>query len=332
MRQIIFIRIIASVVALLGCTLPALAKTGDRLNRNGLTQTFSDDFNNFSWYAEGDVKKVGGGTWRTNFGYTWVPVNDLKNHTLIWNGEEQMYVDPGFTGSRTKTLGLNPFSIKNGVLNITTNKIQNSGLYGYKYTSGLITTEPSFTQTYGVFEMRAKFPKGKGFWPAFWLLAADKEWPPELDPVEWLGREPTKYYTGVCWKDANGATMKSSMPTLTIPDASLAFHTYGMEWTPTDVIFYFDDKEMTRWPTPATMHKPMYLLANLALGGDWAQSPDATTKFPSVMEIDFIRAYKRDKVQPPAVITPTPTTPPGTPPIKLKPKVLKVELPASLRR
>lgn len=281
----------ALLLATLG-TAPAYALTGTPINRTGLVQTFADEFNSFSWYAEGAVKTKGGGTWRTNFGYTWVPVNDVKNHTLVWNGEEQIYVDPGFTGSKTRSLGLNPFSIKNGALQIIAKRTTLSSLYGYRFTSGLITTEPTFTQTYGVFEMRAKLPKGRGIWPAFWLLPADKSWPPEIDVMEFLGHEPTVYYTTL-HSSVGGVQTKSDIPAISIPDASAGFHTYTVEWTPTEIIFYFDDKEVARRPTPADMNKPFYILANLAIGGSWAGSPTATTIFPAIYEIDYIRAYKR---------------------------------------
>jgi beta-glucanase (GH16 family) len=36
----------------------------------------------------------------------------------------------------------------------------------------------------------------------------------------------------------------------------------------------------------------MYMLANLAMGGGWAGPPDASTKFPARMSIDYIRAYR----------------------------------------
>ena len=37
---------------------------------------------------------------------------------------------------------------------------------------------------------------------------------------------------------------------------------------------------------------PMYILANLAVGGDWPGAPDATTQFPATFDIDYIRAYR----------------------------------------
>lgn len=289
----------------------AVALDGAPLDRSTLVQTFGDEFNRFSWYAEGDVKMKGGGTWRTNFGYTWVPVNDEKNHTLIWNKEQQIYVDPGFTGTNSKALGLTAFSVKNGILTITANRTANPFLYGYKYTSGLITTEPTFTQTYGVFEIRAKFPKGKGFWPAFWLLPVDKSWPPEIDILEILGHEPTKYYTTI-HSNETGVHTKSDIPVHIIPDSSAGFHNYAVEWGPQEIVFYFDDKEVGRRPTPSDLNKPCYLLLNLALGGDWAGSPDVTTRFPGVMQVDYIRAYQRKSLAAAPAQTSAPNPPSKT--------------------
>jgi beta-glucanase (GH16 family) len=39
------------------------------------------------------------------------------------------------------------------------------------------------------------------------------------------------------------------------------------------------------------MHKPMYIVFNLAVGGDWPGAPDDTTAFPGEFAIDYVRAY-----------------------------------------
>jgi hypothetical protein len=46
----------------------------------------------------------------------------------------------------------------------------------------------------------------------------------------------------------------------------------------------------------------MYVLANLAVGGDWPGAPDATTPFPTSYDIDYIRVWKRTSA-PPATTT-----------------------------
>jgi len=77
----------------------------------------------------------------------------------------------------------------------------------------------------------------------------------------------------------------------TVPDVFAAFHTYGALWTTDYVAFYFDDHLYGWLPTPQDMHKPMYLIINLAVGASWPGWPDKTTKFPANMQIDYVRAH-----------------------------------------
>ena len=87
----------------------------------GYHQTFSEDFNSLSlWNGLTGAKSAG--TWSTDYGYGSTS-NSLGSRTLASNGEKEIYVDPNFTGSGTKALGLNPFSLNNGVLTITASQI-----------------------------------------------------------------------------------------------------------------------------------------------------------------------------------------------------------------
>ena len=59
-----------------------------------------------------------------------------------------------------------------------------------------------------------------------------------------------------------------------VPDYSTAFHKYGMLWTSTKVSWLIDGVEQASIATPADMHSPMYMLLNMAVGGNWPGDPD----------------------------------------------------------
>ncbi|MBX3021793.1 MAG: DUF4082 domain-containing protein [Bdellovibrionales bacterium] len=164
----------------------------------------------------------------------------------------------------------------------------------YNYTSGLINSSKVFSQTYGYFEMRAKLPKGNGFWPAFWLLPATGAWPPEIDILEHQGRDPTGLYTTLHFL-RNGAHDISGSYKV-VADLTAGYHTYGVDWQQGLIIWYLDGIEVFRTPSSAASfvpREPMYMVANLAVGGSWVGAPDASTVFPNYMDIDYIRAYKK---------------------------------------
>ena len=74
-----------------------------------------------------------------------------------------------------------------------------------------------------------------------------------------------------------------------VPETADGMHTYGALWTPNAIIWYVDHVEVFRAATPADMNKPMYLLANLALGG-WGGGVDPA-QLPAELQIDYIKAY-----------------------------------------
>ncbi len=224
----------------------------------------------------------------------------VAKRNLWGNAERQIYMDRAFLG-----LGIDPFSLNDGVLTIEAKPLQpaeralvaseivrqpsdiaNSALKDVTYSSGLISSRGRFSQTYGYFEIRARWTRGKGIWPAFWLLPEKGIWPPEIDVMEAHGDKP-----GVTFQTLHSRFPTEPTRTIKLPAADGEFHTYGMLWLADKISFYVDDKLTGSEATPADMHQPMYVLANLAIGGNWPGDPDASTRFPARMEIDYVRAW-----------------------------------------
>jgi len=170
----------------------------------------------------------------------------------------------------------------------------------YNFTSGVVTTgkeawdhpEPDkFAFLYGYAEARLKMPLGQGLWPAFWLLSCDQEWPPEIDVMEFLGHKPTITHMTYHYLDDEG-THRGSGDWWTGPDFSSDWHTFAIDWRPDAIVWYVDGVERYRF-TDATRipHEPMYLVLNLAIGGDWPGPPNETTPFPSYFEADYVKVW-----------------------------------------
>ncbi len=241
---------------------------GSIINTSTLTGTFDGEFNNgFISSPDGST-----GLWQTSL------MNG--NRTLSPNGEQEYYSD--------SSVGYNPFSVQNGVLNITAKPSSAAGAnaLGLPYDSGVITTESSFSQLYGYFEIDAKLPAGQGLWPAFWMLPASGAWPPELDVFEVLGNNPSTLYFST-----HSGVQATASSTLNVANTSSGFNLYGVMWGPQTVDLYINNVEVASMPTPADMNVPMYMLANLAVGGSWPGSPNSSTPFPAVMQVAYIKAF-----------------------------------------
>jgi len=241
--------------------------------------TFDDEFNSLNLWSGGS------GTWATTY---WWQDQAGAGTSLRTNGEQEWYINSQYG----PTAQVKPWTVDNGVLTLTAAPASpeiSAQIEGYKYTSGMLNTFHSFSQTYGYFEMRAELPSGQGLWPAFWLLPKDGSWPPELDVMEVLGNDPTRLYTTV-HTAANGAHTFQAQGT-SVADMSAGYHTYGVDWEADKITWYFDGKAVFQADTPADMHKPMYVMANLAVGGYWPGAADGSTPFPAHMDIDYVRAW-----------------------------------------
>lgn len=214
--------------------------------------------------------------WRTNRG----------------NRELEYYVDPRPDREMAPLAGATPFAVADGVLAIRAWPLsvpERRASQGLPYASGMLTTHGSFAFRYGYAEIRARMPPGRGLWPAFWLLAQKGGWPPEIDVLEVYGDRLTTLDVTV--HTGEGGSHRQVQRKVPVPDLSQAFHVYAVTWTAESIVWSFDGAPVFEMATPADLHQPMFLLVNLAVGGTWTGSPDATTPFPARFEIDRIRVF-----------------------------------------
>lgn len=190
------------------------------------------------------------------------------------------------------------FEVKDGLLRIIGKKAM--ATYDGKprqYTSGMMTTHGKFSWKFGKFEIRCRVPKGRGLWPAFWLLPDPLGWPPEIDVLEILGHEPSKVYLTHHWTAAPPPAPSwktaSDSKEWAGPDFSADFHVFTCQWEPDSITWSIDGVERFRSIQNVPTEKPMYLLVNLAIGGDWPKAPDASTIFPAAFEIDYVKVWSR---------------------------------------
>jgi beta-glucanase (GH16 family) len=152
----------------------------------------------------------------------------------------------------------------------------------FDYVSGMVTTAGKFEFTYGYVEIEARVPDGQGLWPALWLLTAPC-CAPEIDIMENLGQRPGKMYFTYHpdYRHQLGTSVRG---------VSRGWHTYAVDWQPDSVTWYLDGDEV--FHVDQAPQEPMYLLMNLAVGGDWPGPPDDTTDFPATFDVRSVKIWQ----------------------------------------
>ncbi|TWI23409.1 beta-glucanase (GH16 family) [Bradyrhizobium yuanmingense] len=247
---------------------------------SGLVKTFGDNFDSLSAGQDPSL------TWRTSYAWS-------GSASYLLSGEQGVYVDSSFSGlpgtQASSSLGLNPFSIENGELLITAQPVPStvsSYVGGAQFYTGMISSENSFVQTYGYFEMSAMLPSTTGAWPAFWLLPINGQYSAELDVFEAFGQDPDQVHWQVHSSTGSAAAPGAWANTT---DLTSGMHTFAVKWTPYDLTFFVDGAQIAKAPTPADMNTAMYMIANLAMGG-WAGAAAAGST--ATLTIDSIEAYQ----------------------------------------
>jgi len=264
-----------------------------------LHRTFQDDFDEHPLLKGTWVPHYAGGAAWPEARYWGGDGSDFKRKTSS-NGEQQIYVDPRYGGRSTTPLGLDPFKVRDGVLSIVATRTPpalKSVLFNNEYISGILTTQSWFSQKYGYFEIRSKIPVGSAVWPAFWMLADDGGWPPEIDVMEGRGERPGAVVMTTHWRNPATGKVESCGFDFSLPDASTDFHDYGVLWTRDRLVYFIDRKPVSDIKVPIGFDDPVYMIVNLAMGSKYFQGVgfvDAESPVTVEFEIDRISAYQFD--------------------------------------
>lgn len=173
------------------------------------------------------------------------------------------------------------------------------------YTSTRIVSRHKGDWLYGRVEIKAKLPRGKGTWPAIWMLPTDWKyggWPAsgEIDIMEHVGFDPGVIHGTLHSETYNFTKGTQKEGKVTIADCMDQFHVYAIDWQDSKIDFYVDDKlyhsvprnpaeDYKGWPFDQRFH----LIMNIAVGGNWGgQQGLDDTIWPQKMEVDYVRVYQ----------------------------------------
>jgi beta-glucanase (GH16 family) len=197
------------------------------------------------------------------------------------------------------TSSRNNVNVTGGNLNITALK---ENYNGRTYTSGRIITKGKKDFNFGRIDVRAKLPKGKGVWPAIWMLGSNDStapWPAcgEIDIMELRGSTPNVNNTTMHYGTSSADhKYKGTQYTLPAGDFSTDFHMFSAVRSLNQMQFFVDGNLYYTFKSsdasPYPFNNPFYVILNLAIGGDFDGNPDASTTFPQTMQVDYVRYYQ----------------------------------------
>ncbi len=229
-----------------------------------------------------------------HFDFTTMQTLDEKDWNIAvgkkWaNNELQQYVD----SSQNLYFDQNGLNIK---------ATYNDGVY----KSARLHTKGKFYFKYGTIDIIAKVPKGRGTWPALWMMSNDGRyggWPKsgEIDIMEHTGNELDELYLCIHTEAYNHTRKDQYFQKIKYEGLSDDFQKFSLKWDEDSIIYYLNDEEVGAyykgqddmdethkgWP----FDHPYYLLVNLAVGGSLG-GDDAPEDFPQVFTVKDIKVYQ----------------------------------------
>ena len=251
---------------------------------DGYRMVWQDEFNGS---VDPLANYVAGASYELNADY-WT--HEVKGSGWV-NHELQNYVNHKTPEGALVT------EVKDGTLRITALK-ENGKVY-----SGRVYAKVREGWRYGYIEARIKLPKGKGTWPAFWMMPVNfHSWPGdgEIDIMEEVGVNPN-YVSSSLHANAHVHSNNTQVThEMKCEGAEGEFHTYAMLWTHENITTYvdgnvqlsYDNRGLGRddWP----YDDPFYIIFNLAWGGDWGGMRGVDeSALPATMEVDYIRVFQK---------------------------------------
>lgn len=233
--------------------------------------------------------------WSDEFNYSGLPDSTKWGYDVGgdgWgNNEAQFY---------TKA-DINNAVVGNGYLSIIAHKEKREGK---EYTSARMVTKGKKDWNFGRVNIRAKLPKGRGTWPAGWMLGSNINtvgWPQcgEVDILEHVGYDPDTVVGSIHSTSYNHIKGTQKTKRIFIKNPYTEFHVYACEWDTNKMVFFLDGtpyltvqnehKTEKEWP----FNNPMYVLLNVAVGGNWGGTKGIDESiFPVRMEVDYVRVYQ----------------------------------------
>ncbi|WP_205473335.1 glycoside hydrolase family 16 protein [Nocardioides sp. SYSU D00038] len=249
--------------------------------------------------------KANGVAWRCSFSDDFSGSSLDRDKWAVTTTAETGYrlADECFVDDRTTV------AVSGGKLRLTARRLPTartctdpvSGNFATRWTAGMVHTRGQFSQSYGLYEIRARFPaiQQPGLHSALWFYPEKFWYGPgasgEIDLVEHYSFMPRRVIPSLLYRPAT--PVQQSGPGCFI-DSLLTFHTYQLEWTPTRMTMTYDGKPCwsTSWTpaapltAPAPFDRPFVTVLTQGLGSG-VNAPGPYLPGVATMEVEYVRAW-----------------------------------------
>jgi beta-glucanase (GH16 family) len=247
------------------------------------------------------LAKSTGGTWTCSFVDNF---DGTKLDTNKWTAMDTSVI--GWYKGDTCFLKDQGYRVRAGKLELVASKrapftcTTPTGGFTTQHVGGAIASAGKFSQTYGRFEARMKFPnfKGAGLHGGFWMNPQKPVygvWPAsgEIDVAEWFSVWADRMYPSLHYSGRTNADTAWDCSSGTLGQ----FHQYAVEWKPTVMNFFYDGKlcfsrswDPVGLTAPQPFDQPFYNVLTWGAGTSF-DAPDANTVFPSTLTVDYVKTW-----------------------------------------